>query len=113
MKKLRNEIIATGLRSDTVLTQGKKCITIKKIQKGKKVTRKKVLEISEKQAKNYKLIGKAEGMNLFHCVYLASKDSLNFKDQVAAYVIVEPTKGCNFAVAFYEKKKREKNKKVS
>lgn len=103
----RSKIIAAGIRNDAVITHGKNCLIIKKFEKGKRIFYKKVLEIKKEQTKNYKLIGKAHGMNLFHCLYLASKYSANFNDRVAAYCIVKPTKKMgNFAIAFYEKKQK-------
>ncbi len=106
MGKIKTNIVAKGLRSETVITQDKKYLIITNIQEGKRTVSKKVFEISEKQAKNYKLIGKAQGMNLFHCLYIASKYSKNFRDRVTDYVIVKPTeKRYEFAVAFYENKK--------
>jgi len=104
----RGRAIALNLKSDTVIKQKERCLIIKRSEKGKKVTSKKIKEINEKRVKGYKLMGKAEGMNLFHCLHLGSKYCKNFYDRVVAYLIVKPTKGKNnFTVAFYEKKESQ------
>ena len=65
------------------------------------------MEITEQRAlaSGYKLMGIAEGLNLLHCIYLASKYTKNFNERVIAYRIVKPAnKKCSYAIAFYEKK---------
>ena len=103
----KGEIIAISAKGQIVITQGKKCLVLKKIIKGKKLIHKKVLEITEQRALalGYKLMGIAEGLNLLHCIYLASKYTKNFNERVIAYCIVKPAnEKCSYAIAFYEKK---------
>lgn len=101
----KNNLVAVGIGAEKTITTGNKCLIFKRIKKGKRVGRKRIPEITEKQIGNYKSIGVAEGQDLFHCIYLASKYAKNFDERVAAYRIVKPTqKGCSFAVNFYEKK---------
>ena len=102
----RHKIVAQGLQARTTITKGKKCLCLSKIEKGKRVIRKKIPEITQKETKKYKLIGKALGQDLFHCLYLASKHAKNFTERVAAYALTKtPTEKYSFAIAFYEKKK--------
>lgn len=103
----KGEIIAISAKGDTSITQEKKCLIFKKTLKGKQVSHKRVLKITKQQIKNYKLLGAAEGLNLFHCIYLASRYNEHFNERVVAYQIVKPTKkkfAC--AIVFYEKNKK-------
>ena len=103
----KGEIIAISTKDKTVITPYKKFLAFKKIIKGKKPVHKKVMEITEQRALalRYKLMGIAEGLNLLHCIYLASKYTKNFKERVIAYSIITPTnKKHPYAVAFYERK---------
>jgi hypothetical protein len=73
---------------------------------GKKERKLKIPKIPVKKISSYELIGTAEGMNNFHCLYLARKYEKNFEKRVVGYRPAEPkNKKCKIAVSFYEKKK--------
>lgn len=57
---------------------------------------------------NYRLLGTAQGMDIFHCLYLAGRHCENFFERVVAYYPVKPDEE-KFALAlcFYEELKIE------
>ena len=67
-------------------------------------------EIPEEELSSYELIGTAEGMDKFHCHYLARKFAENFEDRVAGYRYATPKmKGAAMAISFYEKPVAKEN----
>lgn len=61
-------------------------------------------EIPEAELSSYKLIGTAEGVDKFHCLYLGRKFAENFEKRVAGYRSATPKEnGAAVAVSFYEK----------
>ncbi len=53
---------------------------------GKLVREKKINEISDEEARTRKRLGSAEGDDLPHCLFLASKKSRDFLDKATAYL---------------------------
>jgi len=49
----------------------------------------KLIEISNEEAENYKLLGKAYGESFSLCLYQGSRHSENFMERVIAYRILE------------------------
>ncbi|MEK9186489.1 MAG: hypothetical protein AAB885_02780 [Patescibacteria group bacterium] len=77
-------------------------------QKGRTVNIITVPELSQKKLKNYKSMGTAGGMNVYHCIFLATKYAKNFCNRVAGYVInpkdLKKNPRFSYQVTFYEKK---------
>lgn len=64
---------------------------------------KRIYKLSDEELKNYKLIGEAEGQNLFFCLFMG-RHTENFHNRVCGYRVLEPTQpGMALRVAFYEK----------
>lgn len=95
-------IISSG--SEIVLRKGSNYLKLKKVVKGKRVNIKLVPETTMEAAREFKEIGVAQGMDLFHCVFLCAKNTKNFYERFAAYSIGKPDKKFNASVTFYEKK---------
>ena len=69
----------------------------------KEIPEKKIYELSEEEAKKYKLLGEAEGQNFDHCVYLGWRHAENFLERVYGYRIEKPErKDMRIKVIFYE-----------
>jgi hypothetical protein len=45
----------------------------------------KLLQINKSETQNYQLLGKAIGVSIEHCLYLANKYKKNFPQRVVAY----------------------------
>ncbi len=74
---------------------------------------KKLIELTEEEAKKYKVIGKASGISLGMCFFLAHKHCNNLRARCVGYRIIEKDKMASMfsgvtgkeyiSVEFYEK----------
>jgi len=74
---------------------------------------KEIIELSEENSKDYKVLGKGYGINIDHCLQLANKYCEGFLNRVVGYRIINndkrtkmfstATKKECIAVEFYEK----------
>ena len=75
-----------------------------RVKKNEKWKTRKVYELSEEQAKNFKVHGPATGQGVGHCIYLADKYWKEFKEKVCGYRVVPSNRGdCPASVLFYSK----------
>lgn len=103
--------VAKALGADTVITgqkqtkNGQNYIEIFSITKNNRRIKRIIYELDKNSAKKYTLLGTAEGMDFFHCIYLAGTHAKNFRKRVYGYCLEEScSPGCNFAISFYAKK---------
>ena len=75
---------------------------------------KKLVELTEEEAKQYKLIGKASGVNFGMCLFLAHKNCNDFKERYVGHRTIKKDETASIftkamgqeyvSVEFYEKK---------
>jgi hypothetical protein len=105
-KRDKGEFWLVSKLATIIISENPKGLLLQKTKDGKVLQKRLILMIDSKQAKKYKIIGTARGMNLQHCLYLAGRYAANFPERVCAYSINTAPADTRFAteVAFYEKK---------
>jgi hypothetical protein len=61
-------------------------------------------ELDDRETKIYYRLGKAEGVDQNHCLYLAKKNTPHFEHKAIGYRKVAPSPEMNYAVEFYASK---------
>ncbi|GEM_PF-2766908 len=91
--------------AEVLFTECENGFNIKKFdtKEGKKkklIWKKKVLFITKEEAekKNYGVMGPAQGQNLYHCLYMASKYAKDFAERVCAYSVNTSPKNKEFKI---------------
>jgi len=99
--------IALGAGEKTKLRQtpkGKKYLEVTTYEDGKKKIRK-VFELTAKESDKYIYLGRSEGNDLQHCLYVAKKSQVNFWERSCGYYIDGPyLTNCKMSICFYGKK---------